>query len=60
MCNQQIYNEEDVSKALMNVEDQSGSEIIFLSFMAAELKDMFDQKFDLYKTQLSKMNDIAP
>ena len=44
----------------MNADGQSGSDIIFLSFMAAELKDMFDSKFDLYKTQLSKMNEIAP
>ena len=44
----------------MNADGKSGSDIIFLSFMAAELKDMFDSKFDLYKTQLSKMNEIAP
>lgn len=60
MCNQQIYNEEDVSQVLMNADGRAGSDIIFLSFMAAELKDVFDEKFNTYKTQLSKMNEIAP
>lgn len=28
--------------------------------MAQELKDVFDQKFQTYKTQLAKMDQIAP
>ena len=28
--------------------------------MASELKELFDDKFALYKTQLGKMNEIAP
>lgn len=44
----------------MNMSGNSGSDIIFTSFVAAEIKDIFDQKFSLYKEQLSKMNEIAP
>ena len=32
----------------------------FTSYVASELKDLFDEKFSLYKTQLHRMNEIAP
>ena len=32
----------------------------FTSYVASELKELFDEKFSLYKNQLSQMNQIAP
>ena len=36
------------------------ADIEFTSVIAQELKQVFDVKFETYKNQLNKMNDIAP
>lgn len=50
-----IYHEEDTSN-----QDYRSSDIEFTSVIAQELKKVFDSKFDTYKSQLSRMNEIAP
>lgn len=53
VCNQCIYAEvEDVEKAF--------EQLTFTSYVASNLKDLFDQKFASYKTSLAQMNQIAP
>jgi len=53
VCNQCIYAEvEDVEKAL--------EQLTFTSYVASNLKDLFDDKFNSYKQSLSQMNKIAP
>lgn len=53
VCNQCIYNEvEDVQKAL--------EQLTFTSYVASNLKELFDEKFNAYKTSLNDMNKIAP
>ena len=53
VCNQCIYNEvDDVSKALEH--------LTFTSYVASNLKELFDDKFLAYKTSLQDMNKIAP
>jgi len=56
-CNQCIYQEDpsDPNAMMDNLEG-----IDFTSYVASELKDLFDEKFTLYKNQLNKMNEIAP
>lgn len=39
---------------------ENESEMDFTSFVASELKELFDEKFNNYKNQLGKMQDIAP
>ena len=43
---------EDVSKALEH--------LTFTSYVASNLKELFDEKFNSYKTSLQDMNKIAP
>lgn len=38
----------------------SDDNLDFTSFISQSLKGVFDAKFDAYKVQLSKLNDIAP
>ena len=53
VCNQCIYNEvEDISKAL--------DHLTFTSYVASNLKELFDEKFSAYKSSLNDMNKIAP
>lgn len=35
-------------------------ELDFTSFVAQELKELFDTKFKMYKTQLSQMQEVSP
>ena len=35
-------------------------EMDFTSFVAQELKELFDAKFLMYKTQLSQMQEVSP
>ena len=53
VCNQQIYNDYgDMQQALEN--------LTFTSYVASSLKDLFDDKFNAYKSSLQDMNKIAP
>ena len=53
VCNQCIYTEvEDVDRAFQ--------QLTFTSYVAANLKDLFDEKFSQYKNSLTQMNQIAP
>ena len=53
VCNQCIYEEvEDVEKAF--------EQLTFTSYVAGNLKELFDEKFSAYKSGLSEMNKIAP
>jgi hypothetical protein len=49
VCNQCIYAEvEDVEKAF--------EQLTFTSYVASNLKDLFDEKFTAYKNSLQQMN----
>lgn len=53
VCNQCIYNEvEDIEKAFES--------LTFTSYVAGNLKELFDDKFAAYKSGLSEMNKISP
>lgn len=52
LCNQCIY-ESDISC----LEDSS---LNFTCFIAGNLKDLFDSKFEQYRQSLSQMQSIAP
>jgi len=53
VCNQCIYAEvEDVERAF--------EQLTFTSYVASNLKDLFDEKFSSYKSSLTQMNQIAP
>jgi predicted CopG family antitoxin len=53
VCNQCIYAEvEDVEKAF--------EQLTFTSYVASNLKDLFDEKFNAYRQGLAQMNQIAP
>lgn len=57
VCNQCIYSE----NSDVNSNDIGDPlEMDFTSFVAQELKELFDQKFDLYKKSLEDMKEIAP
>lgn len=53
VCNQFIYNE-------IKDHDEADERLDFTSYVASNLKDMFDEKFSLYKESMSKMTQIAP
>lgn len=42
-----------------SLEEQMNS-LTFTSFIAGNLKDLFDQKFELYRQSLQQMQQIAP
>lgn len=53
VCNQCIYNEvDDISRGL--------DQLTFTSYISSTLKELFDEKFEAYKSSLSNMNQIAP
>ena len=53
VCNQCIYNDvEDTAKQLEH--------LTFTSYVASDLKELFDEKFAAYKDSLKDMNKIAP
>ena len=53
VCNQCIYNEvEDTQAAL--------EQLTFTSYVASELKEKLDAKFQGYKDSLTEMGKIAP
>lgn len=59
VCNQCIYNEMAVNSC-GGQDDLAPDSIDFTAHVASELKELFDDKFHLYKNQLNKMNEIAP
>ena len=53
LCNKCIYNEvEDLDRAAEN--------LTFTSYVASNLKDLFDEKFSLYKESLNRMEEVKP
>lgn len=53
VCNQCIYKE-------IESDEQAFEQLTFTSYVASDLKDLFDEKFAAYKNSLQKMNQIAP
>lgn len=52
-CNKRIYDEFDDM-------EQAEQALTFTSQMASNLKDIFDEKFSLYKRSLSRMEAVRP
>ena len=57
VCNQCIFQENAENT---NSDCSDPLELDFTSFVAQELKELFDAKFKMYKTQLSQMQQVAP
>eukprot|EP00347_Sterkiella_histriomuscorum_P016679 403352271 len=53
LCNKCIYNEcDDI--------DRASEQLTFTSYVASQLKDLFDEKFSLYRDSLNKMDEVKP
>lgn len=55
VCNQCIYADTDLENVNTAME-----QLTFTSYVAGNLKELFDEKFAGYKAQLAAMGKIAP